>query len=136
MEGELVAFIQEAPADIDIIPGGVEGGVESSNLEQNVATEREVAAREMFGSGIGKEDVRGVAQAGGDDGVLARDRGGRKIRSSCRSRFGIAGKGFPNRRNPLGLGPSVVVDVDDECTFAFARCVIASHGEAGGFLRE
>ena len=90
----------------------------------------------MFGGGVVEENVGSIACAGGDDGVLAGERSGRKIGASGCGGFGVFGEGAAQVVQPLGLGASVVVDVDDEFAMALFGGVVAGGGKAGGSLGE
>lgn len=78
----------------------------------------------------------GIACAGGDDGILAGNRGRREIGASCGGGFGVFGKGAAEIVQPLRVRAGVVVYVDDEFSLALASGVVAGGRKTGWGLGE
>src|ERR1700759_3413999 len=57
-EPDFVTSLLKAPADIHVISGAAENGIESAEFGQNPFVDGEVAPGDMFGLAIRKHDVR------------------------------------------------------------------------------
>src|SRR4051812_42934920 len=73
-ETDFVTLLLEAPADVHVVAGFAENGIEAGDVFEGPFVEGHVAAGNVFGETIGEHDVRGTAgrshHAGGDPGIV------------------------------------------------------------------
>ena len=62
MESDLSASIEQSPAQVDVVPGSGEDGVEPSQLQQRLPPEAHVAPGNVLGSVVGHEHVHGAGK--------------------------------------------------------------------------
>ena len=121
-ERQLPAMVEKPPAEVDIVPGGYELGLEASDGLEGRAPEGEIAAGEVFRLQVPGEDVGGCAGGRGDDGFLYPGR--------CRGQVGSSGspglRVTEGPRDPeevikeiVSLHPEVVIC----CTLASERAI-------------
>ncbi len=108
-----MAGFLEAPAEIDIVAGGVKLGVEPTEFVQHVFPDREVATGNVLGLGVREKYVDWPAGRVGDTpGNRVRVQG-RGVRSAnrCASRSIEAVREV---MQPVRIGPRVGVDIGDD----------------------
>ncbi len=117
-EAEGVAVVAEAPAEVDVVAGGLEDGVEAADFVEGGFFDREVAAGEVLGGGVIDHDVGGGAGGGGGEGEAAGVGDGGEVWAADGGVVGLRiGAGEPGE--PLGVGLAVVVGVGEDVTGGF-----------------
>src|SRR5581483_7056826 len=112
-EADRPAALVEPPADVDVVAGRPETRVEPADLLERATTEDHVAAGHVLGLAVGHEHVVRAARRPRD---AAREAGlvlGRDVRPAERR----VRRGHERRREvrqPVAVGPRVVVEVRDE----------------------
>ena len=61
-EADAVAAFLQAPANVHVVAGAMENGIEAADLHQGPFVKGHVAAGNVFGLTVGQHDVRGSAR--------------------------------------------------------------------------
>ena len=128
VEAQRPAAIAEAPANVDIVAGGSELRIESSDLPETSGAKRHVAARDVLGLPIRDEHVQRAARCV-RDALCDRPVAGRRQVRPSHSRVRRGHERHREVREPVGIGTGVVVDVGDDLAARRPCSGIAGGGE-------
>ena len=113
IEVDPLAGFLEAPAEIDVVAGRAKLRVESTEFVQHVFPDREVAAGNVLGLGVGDEDVDRPARRASDalgDRVRVRRRDVRSANRAVASPI----EGVREVMRPVRIRPRVGVEIGDD----------------------
>jgi len=134
-EADLRPRFLEAPADVDVVAGRYELGIESADVQQRLAPERHVAAWYVLRLLVRQQHVNGTARsmrhAVGDEPAVA----WRDVRATDGGAV-TPPKRRSQVRQPVLVGAGVVVQVRDDLAGCGRKTEIASRGEATLFVSD
>ena len=124
-----MAGFLEAPAEIDVVAGRAKLGVEPTEFLQHVFPDREVAAGNVLGLGVGDEHVdRPAGRVGDALGNRVRVRG-RDVRSANRCAARPI-EGVREVMHPVRIGPGVGVEIGDDLAGSGGSADVSSGTQA------
>ena len=112
-EADPVAQIEKAPADVYVVGGLGEDGVEPADFLERPLAEGHVATRDVLGRLVVEHDLRGSARRAVDALGHPRVFGRHQVRAADADHVRLE-KGRIQVREPIGISPSVRVDVGDD----------------------
>jgi hypothetical protein len=132
-EAQGVALLLETPADIDVVAGFAENGIETANLLKRPFVESHVAAGDVFGHAVGEHDVRRAAgrdhDGGSDPGIFRRQ----KIVAANTGEFAVE-QAADEIVEPVFVGAAVGVGEGDDFALGGGDAGVSGDGEALVFV--
>ena len=114
IKAELHSGVLQPPAEVDVIAGGVEAGVEAAEFLERTFAHHQIAARQMFGGGVVEHHMTGSARCGADHGLPPVRGALRQVGSADCSVIRVGFKEVVDALQPVAIGLAVIVGIGED----------------------